>query len=100
MSLEKISSCMIDNSPPFDVAQGLSFIWDFLTDDPKYILLVWMDLKFGFCRFLVSVTDLSEAMSVSTSPDSSKEEEDFPPPPVELLHPDNSGEYTHNNTQT
>ena len=64
------------------------------------ILLVWMDLKFGFCRFLVSVTDLSEAMSVSTSPDSSKEEEDFPPPPAELLHPDNSGEYTHNNTQT
>ncbi len=31
------------------------------------------------------MTDLSEAMSVSTSPDSSKEEEDFPPPPAELL---------------
>ena len=58
-----------------------------------------MDLKFGFV-FLVSVTDLSEAMSVSTSPDSSKEEEDFPPPPAELLHPDNNGECTHNNTQT
>ena len=62
------------------------------------IRLVWMGLNIDFSRFLVAVTDLSEAMSVSTSPDSSKEEEDFPPPPAELLHPDNSGEYTHTST--
>ena len=47
---------------------------------------------FSKCLFIsITVTDLSEAMSLSTSPDSSKEEDDFPPPPAELLHPESNG---------